>query len=145
DAAGVPYPTQEWTLDDFMNMAIDLTRDRDGRPASDPNFDAEHIQQWGLAWTDRTAPDLNDTMYTYLRAYGGDWYDDDFTTTFINEDAVMENFEFFHTMRCIQRTIPAASQALGEGNPWRAGLTAMATDFHIMHFFSTQENVQFQY
>jgi multiple sugar transport system substrate-binding protein len=145
DAAGVPYPTQEWTLDDFMNMALELTRDQDGRPASDPNFDAENIQQWGLAWTDTPAPDLNDTMYTYLRAFGGDWYDDDFTTTFINEDAVMENFEFFHTMRCIQHTIPAASQALGEGNPWRAGLTAMATDFHIMHFFATQENVEFQY
>lgn len=145
DAAGLPYPTKEWTLEDFMNISLEMTRDRDGRPASDPGFDNDNIQQWGLAWTDTPAPDLNDTMYTYLRAFGGDWYDDDFTTTFINQEAVLANFEYFHTMRCKHHSIPTPGQALGQGDPWRAGLTAMVTSFHIAHFFAVQENVQFQY
>lgn len=145
DAAGVPHPTADWTLDDMMNMALELTRDKDGRPASDPNFDPENTVQWGLAWTDTPAPDLNDTMHAYLRSFGGDWYDEDITTTFINPDAVYENFAYFHKMRCLQHTIPAAGQALGQGDPWRAGLIAMSTSFHIMHFFAVQENVRFQY
>jgi len=40
DAAGVPYPSPEWTRDDFLHAARALTRDTDGDGA---------IDQWGTA------------------------------------------------------------------------------------------------
>jgi multiple sugar transport system substrate-binding protein len=44
DAAGLPYPADDWSLDDFHNLARELTLDEAGHPASDPAFDAETIK-----------------------------------------------------------------------------------------------------
>ncbi|MCA9973272.1 MAG: sugar ABC transporter substrate-binding protein [Anaerolineales bacterium] len=47
DAAGLDYPTDEWTYDDMRAAALQLTLDDSGRNASDPDFDPEAIVQWG--------------------------------------------------------------------------------------------------
>ena len=41
DAAGLPYPTKDWTWDDALQMARQLTKDFDGDG---------RIDQWGMAW-----------------------------------------------------------------------------------------------
>jgi multiple sugar transport system substrate-binding protein len=45
--ANVPVPTASWTWDDFLRTAQQLTLDKEGRNALDPNFDAENVAQWG--------------------------------------------------------------------------------------------------
>lgn len=47
DAAGVPYPTDNWTTDDLRAAALKLTLDSAGRSADDPAFDPTSIVQWG--------------------------------------------------------------------------------------------------
>ena len=47
DAAGLAYPDDSWTWDDLREAAITLTLDSEGRNPRDPNFDPEHIVQWG--------------------------------------------------------------------------------------------------
>lgn len=144
DAVGAPYPADNWTLDDFRELSLALTLDEDGRPATDANFDPERIKQWGFNWMEPT-PTASENARGFVRAFGSDWYNDDYTETLITEDAVVEDFRMFQEMRCVQHTIPTPAQAQGQGDPFRAGLTAMAVSFHIMTFFSKQENVQFDY
>ena len=47
DAAGLPYPNDDWTYEDMRRAAIALTRDAQGRSPSDPGFDPQNIVQWG--------------------------------------------------------------------------------------------------
>src|SRR2546422_2434773 len=44
DRAAIPYPTDDWTWDDFLRTAQLLTRDRDGDG---------RIDQWGAAFDRR--------------------------------------------------------------------------------------------
>jgi len=144
DEAGLDYPDEKWTMEDFQTLALELTRDQNGYPASDPNFDAENIKQWGMAWRDPTAANGEDSR-GFVRAFGGEWYSEDYKETLLTDQPAMDVFNLFHQMRCIEGSIPAASQALGQGDPFRAGLTAMQVSFHIGTFFAKQENVQFDY
>jgi multiple sugar transport system substrate-binding protein len=47
DAAGLAYPTEDWSYDDMRQAAIQLTRDAQGRSPTDRGFDPETIVQWG--------------------------------------------------------------------------------------------------
>ncbi|GAB4494846.1 MAG: sugar ABC transporter substrate-binding protein [Anaerolineales bacterium] len=47
DAAGLAYPTDDWTFEEMRTAALQLTRDSQNRTPLDPNFDPTDIQQWG--------------------------------------------------------------------------------------------------
>jgi multiple sugar transport system substrate-binding protein len=47
DAAGLAYPTDNWTFEEMRRAAIQLTRDANGRTPTDPDFDPDAIVQWG--------------------------------------------------------------------------------------------------
>ncbi len=47
DAAGIEYPTDEWTYEDMRQAAIRLTLDSQGRTPLEAGFDPSTIQQWG--------------------------------------------------------------------------------------------------
>jgi multiple sugar transport system substrate-binding protein len=47
DAAGLAYPTDDWTFEDMRRAAIRLTLDANGRNPTDPAFDPDTIVQWG--------------------------------------------------------------------------------------------------
>lgn len=47
DAAGQPYPADDWTFDDMRAAARKLTLDKQGHTAGDPDFDPNSIVQWG--------------------------------------------------------------------------------------------------
>ncbi len=62
DAAGVPYPTESWTWDDFLSACQKLTIDKDGdgeidQYAISPSMGHEQIEAW-------------------MAAFGGELYDD---------------------------------------------------------------------
>jgi multiple sugar transport system substrate-binding protein len=144
DAAGLPQPTLDWTIDEFRSYAYALTIDADGRPANDPNFDPDNIQQWGYNWSVPT-PTESERVRAYVMALGGDWYDEGYTETLITSDAALETFRIFYEMRCVEHSIPTPAQAMGQGDPFRAGLTAMTMGFHTVDFFSREEEVEFDY
>ncbi len=144
DAAGLAYPDTNWTLEDFRQMALALTLDKNGNPATSASFNPDEIAQWGFNWMEPT-PTASETARGWVKAAGGDWYDDGYDTTLITSPEALEHFRMFHDMRCHQKSIPTSAQVQGQGDPFRAGLTAMAVSFHVMDFFSRQENIKFKY
>ena len=47
DAAGLAYPTDNWTFEDMRQAAVQLTLDANGRNPTNPAFDPDTIVQWG--------------------------------------------------------------------------------------------------
>jgi multiple sugar transport system substrate-binding protein len=67
DAAGVPYPTHDftdksWTMDKLREYAMLLTLDENGNNATSPDFDPTKIVQWGY-----------DDSWETMRAVLGMW------------------------------------------------------------------------
>lgn len=145
DAAGLDYPGENWSLSDFQSAAKELTQDGSGNPASSSSFNPDDVAQWGFSWLDSPAPNNSETARGFVRAAGGDWYDEGYTTTLLTDPAVLEHFQMFHQMRCVDKSSPSAAQAEGKGDLFRAGLTAMAVSFHVMDFFAREEKVTFNY
>lgn len=144
DAAGVPYPKPDWTMQEFQEIALALTVDANGVKAGQAGFDANNIKQWGFNWFN-PLPFDSEQARAWVLANGADWYNEDYTESRLNDPKVLEVLKMFQQMRCEQHSIPTPSQAQGQGDPFRAGLTAMTIGFHNVDFFSREEKVKFDY
>jgi multiple sugar transport system substrate-binding protein len=144
DAAKIPYPKDNWTLDDFRTYAIELTRDKNDNPSSSEKFDRNNIKQWGFAWLEPT-PTTTEATRGFVKAFGGDWYNEAHTETLITDPKVLAYFQMMVDLRCKYNAVPTAAQATSQGDPFRSGLVAMAHSFHVMDFFSREEKVAFPY
>ncbi|HXF63960.1 MAG TPA: sugar ABC transporter substrate-binding protein [Caldilineaceae bacterium] len=49
DEAGLAYPSAEWTWDEFLNLARQLTLDENGNNATSSDFNPDAISQWGIS------------------------------------------------------------------------------------------------
>lgn len=93
DAAGVEYPTADWTWDDFVAAAQKLTADGSGNDATSPDFDPANIQRWGVqipnSWGDTVWPR---GILPIISANGGSLIAEDgsATTGFMNSDATVD-------------------------------------------------------
>ena len=144
DAAGLPYPKDDWTLEDFRNYAVELTRDQNGNPASSPNFDRANIKQFGFNWLEPT-PTTTEVTRGFLKAFGGDWYNAEYNETLITQPAAIEYFKMMEELRCQVNATPQAAQAASQGDPFRSGLVAMIHSFHVMDYFMREEKIEFPY
>lgn len=142
DEAGVEYPRDDWTLDDFHATARTLTRDKAGRQPGTAGFHPKQVEQWGLSWLPPTPTDSENTR-ALVRALGGDWYDASYTRTHVAARPAVELFETFRQMRCVDVSMPSPALDLGQGDPFRSGLTAMVVGFHNVDFFLRQEKAKF--
>jgi multiple sugar transport system substrate-binding protein len=92
DAAGIAYPTADWTWDDFVAAAQKLTLDGNGNDATSPDFDPNNIQRWGVqipnSWGDTVWPR---GILPIINAGGGSLISEDGTTTtgYMNGDATV--------------------------------------------------------
>jgi len=90
DAAGVAYPTDEWTWDDMLAAAKKLTLDANGKNAEDADFDPEAIVQWGIyTWWWNSDFDL------YLWTFGGDWLNEGATECTLDSPQAIEAITFY--------------------------------------------------
>lgn len=145
DTAKLAYPKDNWTLQDFRDLALQLTLDEKGNPAGSKSFDATKIKQWGWAWSNDPTPTLSESYRPFFTAAGADWYSDDYKTTRIAEPEAVNVLKLFADMRCVQHSTPMATEAQGVGSVFRSGLTAMFLDHQQSTFFNKQENVKFPY
>jgi len=118
DAAGVAYPTGDWTYDDLRAAAKKLTIvGADGKTTqygfSDDLWDME------LIWSEA------------IWAYGGDVINADHTKTLVGEPKAREAWQLFHDMMFTDKSWPDSTTA-GEygGDPFLAGVAAMTTIGH---------------
>lgn len=145
DEAGLAYPTAEWTFDEFREVLRTLTIDEGGRRGVDAGFSpGDSMQQWGMSWV-APGPTASENVRGFVLARGGDWYDEGYTATRITEQPVLDHFQMFHEMRCVEHSAPSDALAAGQGDPFRQGLTAMAVAFHSMDFFCREEQVAFEW
>jgi len=90
DAAGVSYPTDDWTWDDMLAAAKKLTLDANGKNAEDPDFDPENIVLWGIyTWW------WNSDFDHYLWTFGGDWLNEDATECTLDSPQAIEAITFY--------------------------------------------------
>ena len=142
DDAGVPYPSDDWTMEDLRATARALTRDDQGRDPDKSGFNPKKIKQYGFNWLE-PVPTESENARALLRALGGDWYDEDYTSTHIDQRAAVEQFEMFRAMRCDDGSTPSPTLDLGQGDPFRSGLTAMTVGHHSTDFFLREEKTKF--
>ena len=119
DAAGVDYPTADWTYDDLRNVAKQLTKDSNG--------DGK-IDQFGYSldlW------DFEPGMSEIIWAYGGDLISADHTKTLVGEPKARQAFQFLHDMMFIDKSIPDPN-TVGEygDDAFLAGVAAMTAIGH---------------
>ncbi len=118
DAAGVAYPTADWTYDDLRNAAKQLTIvGSDGK-----------VSQFGI-YSDLW--DMELIWSEAIWAYGGDIINADHTKTLIAEPKAREAWQLFHDMMFEDKSWPTSTTAGEYGDdPFLAGVAAMTTIGH---------------
>jgi multiple sugar transport system substrate-binding protein len=103
DAAGLEYPTSDWTWDDFKGAAEALTQDTDSDGTAD---------QWGFVANGWPPPQM------FVWQAGGDLLSDDLTSSPIDDPAVIEGLEFYKSLIYNPAVSPSreiiAEQGFGE-------------------------------
>jgi multiple sugar transport system substrate-binding protein len=118
DAAGVAYPSADWTYDDLRNAAKKLTKTGADGKTSQYGFYAD---PWDmeLIWSEG------------IWANGGDIITPDHTKTLIGESNAHPAWQLFHDMMFVDKSWPDANAALEYGgDPFLAGVAAMTTIGH---------------
>jgi multiple sugar transport system substrate-binding protein len=118
DAAGVAYPTGDWTYDDLRNAAKQLTIVGSDGKVSQYGFYSD-LWDMELIWSEA------------IWAYGGDIINADHTKTLVGEPKAREAWQFFHDMMFEDKSWPTSTTAGEYGDdPFLAGVAAMTTIGH---------------
>src|SRR5512141_538365 len=119
DAAGVAYPTADWTYDDLRAAAKQLTKDSNNDGKTDQFGMYSDLWDMELIWSEA------------IWAYGGDIISADHTQTLIGEPKAREAWQLFHDMMFVDKSWPTTTTA-GEygGDPFLAGVAAMTSIGH---------------
>lgn len=99
DAAGLPYPTDEWTWMDFRRDAKDLTRDLDGDG---------RIDQYGCIlelWLTAFEP--------FVWCWGGEILNQDNTRSALHGPRVLEAAQFIYNMKFIDKSTAVTAEMEG--------------------------------
>jgi multiple sugar transport system substrate-binding protein len=118
DAAGVAYPTGDWTYDDLRTAAKQLTiTDSSGK-----------VTQFGI-YSDLW--DMELIWSEAIWAYGGDIINADHTKTLVGEPQALQAWQLFHDMMFVDKSWPTTTTASEYGDdPFLAGVAAMTTIGH---------------
>lgn len=133
DTAGIPYPKEGWTWDDALNIAQQLTLDKNGNNATSPDFDPNNIVQWGI-------DDVNDGWWRGMQSYLQEWgtltiSDDGKTTTgILNSDKAVTALEWYRDLIFKHHVAPSATTIGavqgGRVQMFQDGKIAMGVTFH---------------
>jgi len=118
DEAGVAYPTNEWTWDDWAAAAQTLTK-RTG----------DKVSQWGM-WI-QTGAEYG--WLHYMRAQGGNWINSDHTKTTMDDPKCIAGIQWildfmFKSKVSPNKTEQGSISQAGVTDPFYSGLTAMASE-----------------
>jgi multiple sugar transport system substrate-binding protein len=111
DEAGVPYPTGEWTWDEFLDACQKLTKDTagDGR-----------VDQWG--WL---LPNLNSwTLDVPLTTNKAQMFSDDGSHSLLDTPEAIETIQWLADLRNVHRVVPTPGE-VGDVPLFETGRAAM--------------------
>lgn len=136
DEAGVPYPSEDWTWDDFLAACEKLTVDKDG----DGTIDQYAITaDWG-----------HEHIQAYMAAFGGEIYDDVNNPTVVtantnegNKKGLQMVYDLVHKYNYA----PNAEQSEAMAGSFDQGLIAMNVDgvYDIVYRSAEEGGLEFPY
>jgi len=121
DAAGVEYPTDDWTWDDMLEAARKLTFDVDGNHPDDDGFDPDNIVQWGVWYRPYTT---TSDVHAQIYRNGGMIVDEDLNCK-LNEPEAVEAIKFFHDLHAVYHVSPGMEECESSCDPFAGQLVAM--------------------
>lgn len=114
DAAGLAYPTADWTWDDLRSAALQLTLDTNGDGTTD---------QYGYTFD---MWDMEPGWSEAVWSYGGDIINADHTQTLIGSPEARQAWQLLYDMTFVDKSVPDANTS-GQygGDLFLAGVAAM--------------------
>lgn len=89
DEAGISYPDESWTWDDFIDAATKLTLDKSGNHAGEAGFDRESTVQWGFTLNGWPPAQM------FIWQNGGEVIAEDFSESPIDAPEAVEALKFY--------------------------------------------------
>jgi multiple sugar transport system substrate-binding protein len=110
DEAGIEYPTKDWSWDKLREVAIQLTKDTNGKTPQDAGFDPENIDRYGL----QGVTTLH-RAHSVISSLCGDpkWYDDEVTQVTMDKPDMLAAWQWYMDLRTVDHCTPTPEQALG--------------------------------
>jgi multiple sugar transport system substrate-binding protein len=119
DAAGLAYPTADWTYDDLRAASKKLTLDKNGDGKIDQYGFYADLWDMELIWSEA------------IWANGGDIVNADHTKTLVGEPQARKAWQYFYDMMFTDKSWPNSTTAQEYGgDPFLAGAAAMTTIGH---------------
>lgn len=119
DAAGLAYPTADWTWDDLRTAAQKLTIDKDGDGRTD---------QWGFS-ADGYGPEA--LIAPMIRSFGGDLIDVTARKTLLDSPEAKAAIGLIREMFVTDQSMPNEQEVASFGwDPFLAGVAAMTLSGH---------------
>lgn len=131
DEAGLEYPTDTWTYEDFLEASILLTKDENGRNPTDAGFDAGAVKQYGYYARNYATTDYGPQSY----GFGGSWYKDPGFNLEANFDdpKTIEAFQWTMDLVGKHRVAPSIAEAEGFGTVYQIGFLGGFCAMMIAH------------
>lgn len=110
DAAGIEYPTKEWTWEQLREVAIELTVDANGNKPTDAAFDAENVERFGLQGVTALH-----RVHCIISSLSGDpnWYDEEVTQLTMDKPEMVDAWQWYIDLRTVDHCTPTPQQAQG--------------------------------
>ena len=129
DKAGIKYPDDTWTWDNFADAARRLTK-----PESN---------QFAMTFL---KPDPSSEQYeAILRSFGGSFYNQDRSKSNLDAPGSVDALQFFADLEFKHRVTPTAYKYQFSGDAWRGGTVAFAFGHHSTAFFHKTEKREFKF
>jgi len=129
DDAGVAYPPtsidKAWTWDEFVNVAKQLTFDKNGKRPGDAGFDPQNIVQYGAM-----VENLTWQLEVWCLSNGGGFYNEDGTEVIINKPESIEAIQKVADLHLVHHVAPYSAGTTDDGvqRSLIAGTVAMTTN-----------------
>lgn len=117
---GAPLPSLEPTWDEIVEIATQMTLDKDGNTADDPGFDAQNIAQWGLSLSPGSTMDW--FFEPQLWSNGAKLVNDDGSLA-LNTPEAQEVIDFFIDLTVNKKINTTPAQIEGLGGQVNLGIT----------------------
>lgn len=112
DAAGLDYPTAEWTYQDVLDASAKLTQDRDGDGILD-------------VWGYHVEANSPDTFGTILSRFGARFISDDGATVEMDSPQAVEAVQFIQDLQYKYNVSPRPQDIDGVESPFASNMVAM--------------------
>jgi multiple sugar transport system substrate-binding protein len=129
DKAGIKYPDENWTWDQFAEICRRLTKPDQGQFAITTQRPAPDSEQWEAV----------------LRSFGGGWYTKDLSKSTVDQAGAIDALQFFADLEFKHLATPSAHKFQYTGDAWRGGVTAMAFGHHSTTYFHKTEKREFKF